>query len=213
MSFRNFTTTAAAAALSLTLGSCVERWKETPVSQASDYYAQRLENIQRWWCNYGENSLIGLYNSCTPLVQEMLSKRWFQAYAPSIEPWLGSEEEEIRKENARYEFIAGVKILDANLEGIEALLFDSDIEARGIIEKSSLYNSVYNLYDMDSVVPLRDYIPQIKIFVRLFLVALNDEERNELYKDPRIEWIIKWNSTDVKYWLNLIEIYKKRRNT
>ena len=208
MSFRNFTTTAAAAALSLTLGSCVERWKEewiSPVvSGSTEYYSQLVWAIERWWCNYEKGNLVDIYNSCNSVVKLILDKKWFH----EIEPFLSWDQ------NLKDIYIADVRKLDLDILEIIAMLADNDdLDSRNLIECSALYKDVFVDYNDSNIGLLKNYVKSITLFVRLWLVALNDEEREELYKDPRIEWIIKWTSTDVKYWLNLIEIYKKRRNT
>lgn len=204
MSFRNFTTTAAAAALSLTLGSCVERWKEewiSPVvSGSTEYYSQLVWAIERWWCNYEKGNLVDIYNSCNSVVKLILDKKWFH----EIEPFLSWDQ------NLKDRYIADVRKLDLDILEIIAMLADNDdLDSRNLIESSALYKDVFVDYNDSNIGLLKNYVKSITLFVRLWLVALNDEEREELYKDTRIKWIIEWTSTDVQYWINLIWRYKK----
>lgn len=204
MPFRNFTTTAAAAALSLTLGSCVERWKEewiSPVvSGSTEYYSQLVWAIERWWCNYEKGNLVDIYNSCNSVVKLILDKKWFH----EIEPFLSWDQ------NLKDRYIADVRKLDLDILEIIAMLADNDdLDSRNLIESSALYKDVFVDYNDSNIGLLKNYVKSITLFVRLWLVALNDEEREELYKDTRIKWIIEWTSTDVQYWINLIWRYKK----
>lgn len=208
MSFKNFTTIAAAAALTVTLGSCVEGWPEEQsspvVSSTTEYYAQLVSAIERWWCKYENNNLNEVYDSCNSVVKAILTKKKFQ----EAEPFLSWDSK------LRDRYIWDIRRLDWYVQEIITMLADNDdLDSRSLIEKSWLYREVFNNYDDKNIELLRDYVYSITLFVRLWLVALNDEERKELCKDPKIQLILDWKSTDVQYWINLIEISKKRRNT